>query len=280
MGHRPIRSIVQREDLDTETRTELWNVLVVLRRFLAEADRDAYPADLTEDSVLEAVWAWELKRPRDEMPGREQVWGLVKSSILRGEWFDVLDLIESMMKYFERFETRYTAHIRPLAIDAFNDTFEKYLVGYRFIGDRISPLDSHEESAAIVAAQADSGQISGARHALDRAVELLADRRNPDYPNSIKESISAVESVVKKVTGESTLGAGLNKLEASGLAIHPALRGAWSKIYGWTSDADGIRHAGIEAAAADQALAKFMLVVCSAFVSYLIEEARKSGLLA
>lgn len=118
-----------------------------------------------------------------------------------------------------------------------------------------------------------------ARHSLDRAVELLADRTTPDYPNSIKESISAVEAIVKKITGEGTLGAGLKKLEAAGLTIHPALRGAWSQMYGWTSDDNGIRHAGIEAANADQALAKYMLVTCSAFVSYLVVEGNKVGLL-
>ena len=47
---------------------------------------------------------------------------------------------------------------------------------------------------------------------------------------------AVVNSVVRK------LGAGLNNLEAAGLAIHPALRGAWSKMYGWTSDESGIRH--------------------------------------
>lgn len=158
-------------------------------------------------------------------------------------------------------------------------TFERFLVGFRFVGHEITPIDSTAEANAVVGAQEAVSPIAGARHALDRAVELLADRQSPDYPNSIKESISAVEAVVKKVTGQGTLGAGLGKLESVGVTIHPALKGAWSKMYGWASDADGIRHAGIEAANADQALAKYVLVTCSAFVSYLIEEGRKTGLL-
>lgn len=89
-----------------------------------------------------------------------------------------------------------------------------------------------------------------------------------------------MEAVVKKVTGANDdLAAGLKKLENAGLSIHPALKGAWLKMYGWTSDEDGIRHGGIDAADADQALAKYVLVTCSAFVSYLIEEGRKAGLL-
>lgn len=280
MGHRAGRSLVQRDDLDSETRTELWNVLVILRDAFRDIAHDSYNSDTTESNMLEAVWAWEFKKPRDEMKEVSYVWRLIKSWILEAAWYDVLDLIEAIVKYLERFQPEYGDDLRTLAADGFNNSFERYLVGYRFIGNEITPVDSTAEAEAIVSAQDDSVGVRGASHALDRAVELLADRSNPDYPNSIKESISAVEAVVKKVTGEGTLGAGLGKLEKAGLSIHPALKGAWSKMYGWTSDADGIRHAGIEAAHADQALAKYVLVVCSAFVSYLIEEGRKNKLLA
>ncbi|MGJ7560939.1 hypothetical protein ACSFCF_10310, partial [Brevibacterium casei] len=34
---------------------------------------------------------------------------------------------------------------------------------------------------------------------------------------------------------------------------------------------------GVDAASIDQAMAKYMLVTCSAFVAYLIEEGRKAG---
>jgi hypothetical protein len=279
MGHRAPRSLVQRDALDTETRTELWNVLVVLREIFGSLAEKTYRADKTEIHVLEAVWARHFKQARDEMNGAAYVWGVIKSSIYKAEWHDVFDLLEAVVKNLERFKTTASSDLAILVPTWFNNCFERYLVGYRFIGNEITPVDSTAEAEAVVGAQETASDISGARHALDRAVELLADRSNPDYPNSIKESISAVESVVKKVTGEGTLGAGLGKLEAAGLSIHPALRGAWSKMYGWTSDADGIRHAGIEAAHADQALAKYVLVVCSAFVSYLIEEGRKTGLL-
>lgn len=278
MGHRAARSLVQRDDLDMETRTELWNVLVILRNIFGSVAETTYRADTTEAHVLEAVWAWQFKKPRDEMNGAAYVWGAIKSSIFKADWYDVLDLVEAIVKNLERYQTHASRDLPSLVPAWFNNCFERYLVGYRFIGNEITPLDSKAEAEAVVSAQEDTNSIAGARHALDRAVELLADRNNPDYPNSIKESISAVESVVKKVTGEGTLGAGLGKLETAGLAIHPALKGAWSKMYGWTSDADGIRHAGIEAATADQALAKYVLVVCSAFVSYLIEEGRKKDL--
>lgn len=247
MGIRAARSLTQRDDLDAETRNELWNVLVILREILGGIALRNY-ADTTEARILEALWAWEFKKPRDEMRSEGNVWATLKASMSNADWHEMLDQIEALIRYFDRYETHASSGLSSTVVDAFNNSFERYLVGYRFIGHEITPIDSTAEAEAVVSAQEDAESISGTRHALDRAVELLADRHNPDYPNSIKESISAVESVVKKATGEGTLGAGLGKLEAAGLTVHPALRGAWSKMYGWTSDAEDIRHAGVEAA--------------------------------
>lgn len=47
---------------------------------------------------------------------------------------------------------------------------------------------------------------------LEQALQLLSDKKNPDYRNSIKESISAVEAICQKITGKpnATLGDALN----------------------------------------------------------------------
>lgn len=277
MGHREPRSIVQTDSLDVETRTELWNILHQLKTNLERARRGGAK---TESQLLSALWQWQFKEPLDEKPSDLAIWLRVKSTILTGNWYDALDLLEEVLGYLRRYRDAYHPATSPDPLaGALNERFEHFMVGYRVIGDTITPIDSATGVEAVIAATNDTTPIAGARHSLERATDLLADRESPDYANSIKESISAVEAVVKKVTGEGTLGAGLNRLEAAGLTIHPALKGALSKMYGWTSDADGIRHAGIEAADADQALAKYVLVTCSAFVSYLIEEGRKTGLL-
>ena len=95
------------------------------------------------------------------------------------------------------------------------------------------------------------------------------------YRNSIKESISAVESACNITTGsKATLGQALKALDDK-TKVHPALRNAFSSLYGYTSDADGIRHGLLEEANLDFADAKFMLVVCSAFTNYLRSKASK-----
>lgn len=278
-GHRPSRSIVQIESLDDETRTEIWNTLYILNRIFVSVAEGSYQSDRTEAFYLDAIWTWKLKRARDERPSNTRVWSEIKQLTLHGTWFDVLDLVEETIRYVDRYKTHSTEDTATALVDAFNNLFERYLIGYRFIGHEITPVDSSAAAGAISAAIDDVNSIPGARHSLERAVALLADRAAPDYANSIKESISAVEAVVQSLTKENTLGAGLKKLEKAGISIHPVLSSAWSKMYGWTSDANGIRHAGIDAADADQALAKYMLVACSAFVSLLMERGLKASLL-
>jgi hypothetical protein len=50
------------------------------------------------------------------------------------------------------------------------------------------------------------------------------------------------------------------------------LKAAFSSLYGYTSDANGIRHALTEEPDLDQADAVFMLVTCSSFCNYLISK--------
>ncbi|MBI5164037.1 MAG: hypothetical protein HY985_09055 [Magnetospirillum sp.] len=133
------------------------------------------------------------------------------------------------------------------------------------------PLTSEEEIAAVDAAIAGAGGKGPVASHLATALGLLSDRKNPDYRNSIKESISAVEASCCHITSDkkASLGQALKKLEGEGVAIHEALKGAFEKLYGYTSNANGIRHALLAEPTLDFEDAKFMLVVCSAFVNLL-----------
>ena len=108
------------------------------------------------------------------------------------------------------------------------------------------------------------------------SLELYSDRKKPDYENSVKESISSVESMCSIITGLSggaaTLGNTLKKLKENGVNIHPALENAFKQLYGYTSDSGGIRHGSIEFVNVASEDAKYMLVSCSAFVNYLTEK--------
>ena len=101
------------------------------------------------------------------------------------------------------------------------------------------------------------------REHIRSAVSLLSERKKPNYRNSIKESISAVESVCRLIGGGKTLG------ELKGIrdkiGLHPALEKGFSALYGYTSDKGGIRHALLEESSVDSTDARFMLVALLGF---------------
>ncbi|MFH1639453.1 MAG: hypothetical protein ABIB93_03970 [Chloroflexota bacterium] len=109
----------------------------------------------------------------------------------------------------------------------------------------------------------------------------LSDKTSPDYRNSIKESISAVEAICRAITGndKATLGEALKIIQEQGkLNLHTALKQAFSNLYGYTSDAEGIRHALLDEPNLNSEDALFMLVSCSAFINYLGSKASKTGI--
>ena len=110
---------------------------------------------------------------------------------------------------------------------------------------------------------------------LDAAVRYLSVAENRDYQDAIKESISAVESLCRLARG-SSLEEGLRQLKKK-IKIHPALEQAFIKLYGYTSNREGVRHALIEEQSVSSAEARFMLVCCSAFVNYILGSLADAG---
>ena len=80
-----------------------------------------------------------------------------------------------------------------------------------------------------------------------------------------------MESICQQITGETNaeLGKAIKKLKEI-LPIHGALEQGFIKLYGYTSNDDGIRHAMMEEDNLDQEDALYMLISCSSFVSYLM----------
>lgn len=98
-------------------------------------------------------------------------------------------------------------------------------------------------------------------------------------PKEIKESILAVESMCRPLSGDpkATLGDALGKVKNK-MSIHPALEKAFKSLYGYTSDEGGIRHSLFDESNLTFTDAKFMLVTCAGFTNYLIGKAADLGI--
>jgi len=154
---------------------------------------------------------------------------------------------------------------------------ESELSAYRFVGGKITQITSLEEISEVEEALNISKPFKAVSIHIKRALALFSDKKSPDYRNSIKESISAVEAVCKLIVKKErpNLGQALKILENE-IGLHPALKKAFNNLYGYTSDAKGIRHALLEEAELYSEDAKFMLISCSAFVNYLVSKISKT----
>ena len=153
----------------------------------------------------------------------------------------------------------------------FNSLFEKECVGYRFINFMATRLTNEEEIKSIESSL--HTKYDACNKSIEKAFNYLYDREKPDYENSVKESISAIEGMCNIINGTrgKTLGDALKELEKNGVLIHSAMKEAFNKLYGYTSDKSGIRHNGGIDENTSFEEAQYMLVSCSAFLNYLIE---------
>ena len=248
MGYTPIPSEMQTEQVSKDLRTALWNILLSI---------------ITDLNFGLELWASYFEKPIDDFP--YSTWTPhVKNYFFSSQWYELYDLIEFILQHYKPFSYENSLLIRDI-----NAALESKLSAYRFINGQFTRVTDPQEIEALEEALQGSG-FPGCRKHLQRALELWSDREHPDYRNSIKESISAVESIVRAITGneKATLGQALKELEKS-KSLHPALREAFSTLYGYTSDEGGIRHAMLDQPNVTADDAKLFLLLCTSFTNYL-----------
>ena len=265
-GYEPMTMPFQRESVDEALRTKLWNILSVAIWDQWEPvnewhNRSAAAGQIEE--MTRRLWLHFFNSDLDGLPKFKSygkgAYDVMKRFFLTCPWHSVYSFLEALANDRSKLFT-------PALRDFINDALERHNAAYRFVGSTIAEITSEHEIAAIEEAQRSApGPV---RVHLQSALRMLSDREKPDYRNSIKESIQAVESACRLVAKmpKATLSDALKKIPN----LHPALAQGFDKIYGYTSDAQGIRHSLTEQAVPNTyGEAKFMLVACSGFVSYL-----------
>ena len=164
---------------------------------------------------------------------------------------------------------------------AINAVLVKTQAAFRIVdGDTLAPFASEEEGATVIAAVADLGepQFVGAKDHYKKAVSALS---SADYAASMRESIHAVESVTKALTGESTVQKGVKALASKG-HLHVTLSDALEKVAAWTNAEAGVRHANEPSSPkpnVTEADALYLLQIGGSTISYLKRIAIAKGLL-
>jgi AbiJ-like protein len=278
MGLKSALKNIQTESVDDDLRNGLWNTyLMYVVNSLSHIKTYGALSQLQKYYV--SLWHEYFKLPIDQVsPAENYNMEIIKKNFFKYEWFDVLGFIEFNVseELFRTVQYNYHQYIQEC-----NRIFEREFSGYRFIGNEIVPISNTVEveeikEALTVGNSTLKSTYKGVNSHLKSALTKLSDRETPDYRNSIKESISAVEVLCRHLTGKSTLGESLKSLEEKGFSINQQLKNGFEKLYAYTNSKDsGIRHGLMDNEKPTTfEEAKFMLVACSAFINFLMPQAK------
>lgn len=213
--------------------------------------------------------------PVDEIPTRRgfvldyevdylKVLRLMKSDFFDNEWYKVYDLLEFTNSMYKAPEEKFATGC--------NLVLKKWGSGYRFINGYLVPITSENEIQEIENSLVNTVRSNSIFQHLEKSIRFLSDKEKPDYENSIKESISAIEALLRVITrkDKATLNDALLELEKKG-KIHSQLKLSYSALYNYSSDKGGVRHANKENDTESTfSEAKYILVISSAFINLML----------
>lgn len=271
-GYEAIPRPLQLEELPAPARTQIWNILYGHLDQSKHWNYNRYDIGDPWPSILKGLYVWHDVQPLDEWTEDLDFWReRLRRRVSRDSFNRVFDLIQFIMRHsdcpdsfvrlmhiaFESSQLAYTIDAGPPAT----------------IFPKTTPEEGRQLSRNLVELRA--AGLEGCTAHLRHSAECISAK---DWAGSIRDSIHAVESVAKQVDGAKTLGQALNSLEKRGVLQHKALREAFSKLYGYTSEEKGIRHALADESAnvtIDEAV--FFLGACASFASYLWRKHKAAG---
>lgn len=264
-GLSPIHTVIQKDSIDDALRNKLWNVVSI-----QVLDRYQHPGIYAKvrgsnlDEFFIILWDGFFKQPFDAIPNDfKGAVSTLRKSYFAFPWYEVYDFIEFIAQHLPYFASQNNF------ITLCNSVLEEEKSAYRFLKGELVEMTSDIELEAVEAAIEAGTRFPGVETHLKTAIKHLFDRKNPDFRNSIKESISAVEALCMAVTGDSkaTLNKALAVLESK-KTFHARLKTSFCALYDYTSDAGGIRHGMLQEPDLTFVDAKYMLIVCSGFIEY------------
>ena len=275
-GYKKINEALLRENMPEHLRTRIWNVFYK-DVFIIKHWGGVSPGKTFLEPVFNFVitlWDRFFKKNIQYVDEHKYYPSMVVDEIkhlfFQLPWYEVYDFIDFFAQFPWEYEDFKELKIRVL--QEINLVLQQERAPYRIINDIVTLLTSEEEIKEIKKGLSIPDKFKPVRDHLEKALRLMSDRKDPDYENSIKESISALESLVKILTRkEGSLSGLIERLD-----IHQAMKRGFKELYDWTSKEGGIRHGKSgKSLTPGFAEARYMLITISTFVNYLIEKLGK-----
>lgn len=256
--------------MDESLRHKIWNCLC-LHGFsrLSEDDRGKTYRDDNSDFLVNLYHNY-FKWSIDEIPPyHPEAYNIIRTYFFGCQWYEVYDLVDFALLHYPRNQM-------SSSIPCLNTSLTDELAGYRIVHGIVAPITSEEEIKAIE--EAISSDVVSVRQQLEKALSLLSDKKSPHYADSVKNSISAVESLCIAIAadGSKTLPKSLGGVEKR-VGLQKALSKSLDSLYGYRNVEPGVGHGGTKPDTVDFEEAKFYLVSCSAWINYLTAKAAKAG---
>lgn len=276
MGLKPTTRPLQLDGIDAKLRNSLWNAMTL-------AYWDSYESPYNGHGLLigsnftqfARMYAFHHDKTIDRLP---MDWRSFHSDLRKYyfecDWDEAYSFIEFLAHNGPSHQTGSKKREEEF-MSFCNIILEQSNSAFRFVDGRIAPISSEVEIEEIERALLEADKYSGVKGHLQSALGYLTGK-SPDYRNSIKESISAVESLCRHLTDDpkATLGVALKNVDNK-RKLEPTIKVAFEKLYGYSCDANGIRHSSMEDAPnVSSADARYMLISCSAFVNFVIDTMR------
>ena len=274
-GVEPLPMQLARGQITPKTKAKLWEIFEVLIRKNIDYSRTTYQSYIREHvrTILVRYYVDFDHKFADSFPsdpGRAKDY--FRNIFLAGTYVNIFNFIQHVLQC-----SNEPNELSEKVDKVLKDELSAYRVyDYNLIAPVGSDVDANSIQTALAKTRAHGAQ--GARSHIRNAIQAF---NSNDYPSSIEHSISAIESLARIISGEpkAELGKALSRIDQSA-NIHGSMKIAFTKLYGYTSDEEGLRHSLLykEKADADEADALFMISACSAFATYLIARATEAGI--
>ncbi len=226
---------LQKNDMDDTLKNKLWNLIYTLFQGyiipeLGGYDHDHWRKEFME--IIKKLWGDFLSLQIDKFPyDPDKFIQKIKLKFFELSWNKIYDLLE--------FFAKNVSDKKKFIFDC-NQVLEKENSAYRFINTAIVEIGNQTEIESLE--QSSSSPYWQVNEHINKAIGFLSNKLAPDFQNSIKESVSAVEALARIITKNpnGTLGV---LTQNPDLNLPKTLQEATKKIYGFASDKGGVRHA-------------------------------------
>ena len=193
IGKTSIRDAFQIEKIDSLLENRIWNDILI--EFFDKIIDLPYSNVRTSyrDQACQVIWKEFFGNRTDEIPSYgvginfTKFLDFLKKWFFKSEWYEKYDFLEFLARIDKR-------ALKIGFIEKCNASLKREMSGYRIVDECIVKIIAEEEIKEIEEAVEKSSKWKPVNTHIKASIEYFSKRKNPNYRNSIKESISAVEA--------------------------------------------------------------------------------------